>query len=109
MLQGGCPPPIFSALVWVLPLLVVYHCVKLLQQFANDLRESVEHVKKHPELSKTGNAAIYGTVARIPGFLSLWRELLVVSISHTVLIPPSDIVFSHFFSSPQMEPWWRIS
>ena len=35
-------------------------------KFANDLRESVEHVKKHPELSKTGNAAIYGTVARIP-------------------------------------------
>jgi len=36
------------------------------QQLVADLDESVEHVLAHPELAKTGSAAMYGMVAKIP-------------------------------------------
>jgi glutamate/tyrosine decarboxylase-like PLP-dependent enzyme len=39
---------------------------RIVEQYLHDLRESVEHVRRHPELSMTGNAATYGMLARIP-------------------------------------------
>lgn len=39
---------------------------KVVDEFAEDLRESVEHVSKHPELASQGDAAMYGMMAKIP-------------------------------------------
>ena len=35
-------------------------------RYISDLRESVAHVRAHPELRSRGNAAMYGLVARLP-------------------------------------------
>lgn len=37
-----------------------------MKEFVQDLRMAVEHVKAHPELNTTGQAAMYGMVAKIP-------------------------------------------
>ncbi len=39
---------------------------RIVEQYLHDLRQSVEHVRRHPELSTTGNAATYGMLAQIP-------------------------------------------
>lgn len=38
----------------------------IIDHYLSDLRESIEHVKKHPELATTGGAAMYGMIANIP-------------------------------------------
>ena len=35
-------------------------------QYLNDLKDSLEFVKNHPELASRGNAAMYGMIAHIP-------------------------------------------
>lgn len=37
-----------------------------MDEFIGDIVESIEHVKKHPELAQSGNAAMYGMMAKIP-------------------------------------------
>lgn len=37
-----------------------------MKEFVQDLRMAVEHVKAHPELNTSGQAAMYGMVAKIP-------------------------------------------
>ncbi len=37
-----------------------------MKEFVTDLRMAVDHVKAHPELNTTGQAAMYGMVAKIP-------------------------------------------
>ena len=37
-----------------------------LEEFISELKEVIEHVKAHPELAKTGDAAMYGMMAKIP-------------------------------------------
>lgn len=37
-----------------------------IDDFFTDLKESVEHVRAHPELAQSGNAAMYGMMAKIP-------------------------------------------
>lgn len=39
---------------------------KSVDAFLKDLAESVEHVRKHPELAMTGQAAMYGMIAKAP-------------------------------------------
>lgn len=34
--------------------------------YLRDLRAAVEHVRAHPELARTGDAAVYGMMARVP-------------------------------------------
>jgi len=40
--------------------------VDVIKQYLSDLKKSVEHVKKHPELASQGGAAMYGMIANIP-------------------------------------------
>lgn len=39
---------------------------KVVDTYINDLKESVAHVKEHPELAQQGEAATYGMIAHIP-------------------------------------------
>ena len=39
---------------------------KSVEPFLKDLAESVEHVRKHPELAMVGQAAMYGMIAKAP-------------------------------------------
>jgi sphinganine-1-phosphate aldolase len=39
---------------------------KSIEPFLKDLRESVEHIRLHPELAMQGQAAVYGMVAKAP-------------------------------------------
>jgi sphinganine-1-phosphate aldolase len=36
------------------------------EDFINDIKEGIAHVKAHPELAQSGNAAMYGMMAKIP-------------------------------------------
>ena len=38
----------------------------VVDEYINDLKNSVAHVKKHPELAQQGEAATYGMIAHIP-------------------------------------------
>jgi len=38
----------------------------VVRDYLSDLREAVDHVKKHPELASKGDAAMYGMIANIP-------------------------------------------
>lgn len=38
----------------------------VVDQYLKDLAEAVEHARQHPELSKEGDAAVYGLMSRIP-------------------------------------------
>ncbi|HPA73918.1 MAG TPA: aspartate aminotransferase family protein, partial [Spirochaetota bacterium] len=40
--------------------------LKVIPLYLKDLRESVEHVKLHPELASKGGAAMYGMISHIP-------------------------------------------
>ncbi len=40
--------------------------VRVVDQFLDDLRKSVEEVRQHPELAKEGLAGVYGMVSTIP-------------------------------------------
>jgi glutamate/tyrosine decarboxylase-like PLP-dependent enzyme len=42
------------------------HNGPVIDEFAADLEEAIAHVKKHPELSSEGDAAMYGMMAKIP-------------------------------------------
>jgi sphinganine-1-phosphate aldolase len=42
------------------------HNGPIVDDFAADLREAVDHVRKHPELAGEGEAAMYGMMAKIP-------------------------------------------
>jgi glutamate/tyrosine decarboxylase-like PLP-dependent enzyme len=46
--------------------MVTPHHQAFADKYLSDLRNSVTHVKKHPELSTTGGAATYGMISRIP-------------------------------------------
>jgi sphinganine-1-phosphate aldolase len=39
---------------------------KSVDEFITDLKESVAYVREHPELAESGNAAMYGMMAKIP-------------------------------------------
>ncbi|MFH1313636.1 MAG: aminotransferase class V-fold PLP-dependent enzyme [Candidatus Eisenbacteria bacterium] len=39
---------------------------KILEQYLGDLRESVDYVKKNPELAEQGGAAMYGMISQVP-------------------------------------------
>ena len=39
---------------------------KVVEEYLNDLKESVEYVKQHPELADSGQAATYGLVSHLP-------------------------------------------
>jgi len=49
---------------------------KVSDQFLADLEESVGYARTHPELSKTGNAALYGTIANVPFRKKVKKEIL---------------------------------
>ncbi|MDD5447704.1 MAG: aspartate aminotransferase family protein [Actinomycetota bacterium] len=38
----------------------------IVDEFTNDLKESVEYVRNHPSLAVKGNAALYGMIAKVP-------------------------------------------
>ncbi|MCB9729981.1 MAG: aspartate aminotransferase family protein [Deltaproteobacteria bacterium] len=50
----------------------------VLDTYLDDLREAVAHVKAHPELSREGDAAVYGLMARVPLRGLVKREVLKV-------------------------------
>jgi hypothetical protein len=39
---------------------------KIIDQWLEDIAESVEYVKQHPELETQGQAAMYGMMAKVP-------------------------------------------
>lgn len=39
---------------------------RIVDQYIDDLRSSVEHVKSHPSLALKGNAALYGAISKVP-------------------------------------------
>jgi sphinganine-1-phosphate aldolase len=42
------------------------HHAPIIEKYLDDIKESVEYVSEHPELAASGNAAMYGMVAKIP-------------------------------------------
>lgn len=40
--------------------------LSIIDDYVRDLRESVAHVKAHPEIAQSGNAAMYGMMAKVP-------------------------------------------
>jgi sphinganine-1-phosphate aldolase len=42
------------------------HNLLIVDEYLSDLRAAVEHVRSHPELAASGNAAMYGMMAKIP-------------------------------------------
>ena len=48
----------------------------VIDTYLADVREAVEHVRAHPELSKEGGAAVYGLMARVPVQGLVKREVI---------------------------------
>ena len=42
------------------------HHAPVIEKYLDDIKDSVQHVQEHPELAASGNAAMYGMVAKIP-------------------------------------------